>query len=108
MRVRAGPLLSMMLGVSAAAGSDRFAPDIPWYEDFEQACRIGFGMDTSCRPGVLEGARLALGAEDIVCDWEAFWKDSDRISSDLFRVLPCQSGVAFVIAEPGICAPAAR
>lgn len=84
---------------------DRFAPDNPWFRDFEASCRIGDTMDEECQAGVLGAYAEHAGTENITCDFAAFWRVRDEAHGDsqILAVLPWQTAVEFLVAEPGVC-----
>lgn len=89
-----------------AAASDRFAPDNPWFQEFEKTCRAGNTMVPDCDGSVLgafaEQAKTPVAS--VTCDFEAFWHAKDANHADrTFAVLPWQYGVEALVAEPGVC-----
>jgi hypothetical protein len=88
-----------------ALGQDRFAPDNPWFKDFEAACRAELTMDEECQAGVLGAYAERAGTQNIACDFAAFWRvrDEQYPDSKVFAVLPWQTAVEFIVAEPGVC-----
>ena len=100
----------MVLGAAAllaapALGQDRFAPDNPWFRDFEATCRDDVSqqpMNPTCREGVLQGLREWTGRENVDCDWYMFWEAADALKTPYFEVLPWQTAVEFIF-ENGVC-----
>lgn len=103
--MRAALLLTLLL-TSASVASDRFAPDNPWFRDFEAACRVGMDMSEDCKGSVLGAYAEYSGASEVDCDFVAFWQARDEQSGDMFTVLPWQYGVEFLVAVEGVCSPA--
>lgn len=89
----------------ALGQSNRFAPDNPWFRDFEKTCRDDASqrpMDPVCREGVLEGLRAWSENQNVDCDWYMFWAAADAIRSPTFEVLPWQTAVEHIFAQ-GVC-----
>jgi len=99
-------LESGVVVIGPAAGSERFAPDNPWFQDFEKACRDGTAMKLDCE-GSVNGAfaeHAKVSIDKVSCDFAAFWRTKDADHGDrTFAVLPWQYGVEFIVAEPGVC-----
>lgn len=90
---------------TAALGQDRFAPGNPWFQDFEATCRIGSDLNAECQVGVLKAYMSVAGANaDVRCDFAKFWQvRDDKFANSLFAVLPWQTLVEYIVAEPGVC-----
>lgn len=87
-----------------ATAEDRFAPDNPWFRDFEGACRVESGdMTEECQAGVLGAYADFSGSTDISCDFAEFWRVRDELKSVLFDVLPWQYGVEAIVQTEGVC-----
>jgi hypothetical protein len=98
------------LTCSAVSAEDtgRFAPGVPWYQDFERDCRQddpGDPMDDNCEKGVEQAWRNFSGSENVKCDYGAFWLVSDdkKQHDQYFAVLPWQYGVEYILQEGGVC-----
>lgn len=102
--MRAALLLTLMM-TSASVASDRFAPDSPWFQDFEASCRVGMDMGEDCKGSVLGAYAEFIGVSDVECDFPAFWRARDEQTGDMFTVLPWQYGVEFLVAAEGVCSP---
>ena len=98
-------LLGLMAFVAAPAfAEERFAPDNPWFQDFEAACRDGSDMNEECQAGVLGAYAEFAGTEAIACDFRAFWEARDSMAdSKTLPVLPWQYGVEFIVQKDGVC-----
>lgn len=87
-----------------ALAEDRFAPDNPWFRDFEATCRDGLRMNEECQAGVLGAYAEYASSEAITCDFAAFWSvRDDKYSGKIMPTLPWQTGVEFIVSEPGVC-----
>lgn len=97
-------LFAALVAATPAVASDRFAPGNPWFRDFEATCRDGSAMSEECQAGVLSAFAEQAGTEKISCDFAAFWQVRDeRYAGQILAVLPWQSGVEMLVAEPGVC-----
>src|SRR5687768_9130633 len=99
-------LTLLFLLPGAATASNRFAPDNPWFQDFEAACRVNDTMAGECMGSVVGAFAAYAGADpdDVTCDFEAFWRTKDDSKdSRMFDVLPWQYGVEFIVEAEGVC-----
>jgi hypothetical protein len=102
--MRAVLLTLAVLLPAAATAQDRFAPDNPWFQDFEATCRTGDEMHPDCRGSVLGAYAEYAGTDHVECDFTAFWQVKDaKYGMRFFAVLPWQTGVEFLVAEDGVC-----
>lgn len=85
----------------------RFSEDVPWFRDFEEACRVRGEpwMQPECETGVLQGWDAVSGTTGGSCDMAHFWYVAEEKRSDIFEVLPWQTAVEFILIEPGVCQP---
>jgi len=85
----------------------RFADGVPWFRDFEEACRIRGEpwMQPDCETGVLQGWDALSGTTGGSCDMAHFWYVAEDKRSDIFEVLPWQTAVEFILMEPDVCQP---
>lgn len=99
-------VIALCLLAAPALGSDRFAPDNPWFRDFEATCRVGNSLHEECAGGVL-GAYAEFKnttPDSVTCDYEAFWRVRDEsMDGKMFSVLPWQYGVEFIVQTEGVC-----
>lgn len=100
--------LLVLFLVSPVAAEDRFAPDNPWFRDFEATCRSGADMLPDCEGSVLGAyAEYAGTTPDAVkCDFRAFWRVRDETfgsKADTISVLPWQYGVEAIVQTDGVC-----
>jgi hypothetical protein len=105
MMMKALPFVFLLL-VSPAAAQDRFAPDNPWFRDFETSCRGAGGVVEECEGSILgafaDFAKVAQ--ESVSCDFREFWHVRDtNFDFDEFAVLPWQNGVEAIVQTPGVC-----
>lgn len=97
--------LAAMLPTSAHAQTGRFEADNPWFQDFQETCRIGDdAIQPECEEGVLMGYAEISGKTGVSCDWTKFWAAADERDSDVFRVLPWQYAVEEIFRVEGVCA----
>lgn len=99
--------VGMALLSAPALGQERFAPDNPWFRDFEANCRVDDEtppMREECQQGVLMGLAEYKGYTNGVCDWFWFWEAADSLknNNETFAVLPWQYGVEAII-DSGAC-----
>lgn len=102
--------LALCAGLIVVAGSaiaeDRFAPDNPTFAQYRDACYVENRMDDSCKGSAL-GAFAAsqnTSPDKVICDFDAYWKEADKLSSKVIDVLPWQSVVEQIVAVPNVCA----
>lgn len=87
-----------------ATAEDRFAPDNPWFREFEATCRVQHEqMDEGCQAGVLGAYADFSGSTDITCNFAEFWRVRDELKSDIFDALPWQYGVEAIVQTEGVC-----
>ena len=90
-----------------AVAEDRFAPNNPWFGQFEETCRDGAAMNEECQAGVIGAYVEYSGSSNVRCDFAAFWRVRDgKLSGDIIAALPWQNGVEAIVREPGVCRPA--
>lgn len=90
--------------VTPASSEDRFGPDNPWFNQFEDTCREGMKMHPDCQTGVLGAYAEYAGTDNVSCDFSAFWRVRDeRYNTKVFDVLPWQYGVEAIVQTDGVC-----
>lgn len=99
--------LAAVVAQPVTAQTDRFAPDNPWFRDFEAACRVDDEnppMREECQQGVLMGLAEYRGYSNGGCDWYWFWEVADSMNAmtETFSVLPWQYAVEEIF-ENGAC-----
>ena len=105
--MRAAALLVLVLA-SPVAAEDRFAPDNPWFSDFEQTCRSEADMVPECEGSVLGAYAEYAGTtpDKVTCDFQQFWRVRDTkfdTKADMIAVLPWQYGVEAIVQTDGVC-----
>jgi hypothetical protein len=105
--LRTLPFVFLLL-VSPAAAQDRFAPDNPWFREFDATCRAGRDMVEECKGSVLGAYAEYAGVDQsaVSCDFREFWRIRDaRFRPEIINVLPWQYGVEAIVRTPGVCKP---
>lgn len=98
-------LVVLVLAATPAMAQGRLGAENPWFQDFEASCRRD-GQNPpiaqESAEGVIMGWRSVSGTMG-TCDFTRFWEVADEKKGEVFNVLPWQTAVEFIFAEPGVC-----